>query len=59
MRSWSGRWSGCGRRRGWLVGEVAVETLKGVPAVRARESATGDIHRILPRYHRRGIEVEL
>jgi hypothetical protein len=58
MGSWSGRWSGCRRRRGWLVGEGAVETLKGAPAVGARESARGDIHRILPRYHRRGIEVE-
>ena len=36
-----------------------METLEGAPAVGARESARGDIHRILPRYHRRGIEVEL
>ena len=57
-RSRSGRWSGCRRRRGWLVGEGAVETLEAAPAVGARESARGDIHRILPRYHRRGIEVE-
>ena len=57
MGSRSGRWSGC--RRSWLIGEGAVETLKGVPAVGARESARGDIHRILPRYYRRGIEVEL
>ena len=35
-----------------------METLEGAPAVGARESARGDIHRILPRYHRRGIEVE-
>jgi hypothetical protein len=36
-----------------------VETLEAAPAVGARESARGDIHRILPRYHWRGIEVEL
>lgn len=51
MGSRSGRLSG--------VSEGAVETLEGAPAVGARESAGGDIHRILPRYHRRGIEVEL
>ncbi len=36
-----------------------METLEGAPAPGARESARGNIHRILPRYHRRGIEVEL
>jgi hypothetical protein len=40
------------------VSEGAVKTLKRAPAVGARESARGDIHRILPRYHRRSIEVE-
>ena len=36
-----------------------METLERAPAAGARENARGDIHRILPRYHRRGIEVEL
>jgi len=36
-----------------------VETLKAAPTVGARESARRDIHRILPRYHRRDIEVEI
>jgi hypothetical protein len=36
-----------------------VETFGGVPVVGTDESAWGEIHRILPQYHRRGIEVEL
>ena len=36
-----------------------METFGGVPVVGTDESAWGEIHRILPQYHRRGIEVEL
>lgn len=50
MGSRSGRLSG--------VGEGAVETLEREPGEEARDSASGDIHRVLPRYYRRGIEVE-
>jgi len=58
MGSWSGSWSGCRRRRRWLVSEGAVETLEGAPGEETAESACGDIHEVHALSHRRGIEME-
>jgi hypothetical protein len=48
----------CGswRRRGWLVSERASEFLH--TPIAAVKSASGNMHGVLARYHRRGVEVE-